>query len=118
MGWISGLRDVVAEIENWVRCRCYDVVSRDLEVVWEGRCVVHEWDSKPIRYWTSLEGLLLLNVVHGCCRRLRHHRLRLLLKYLLCLKEARELRGGPGYWVDEEMVVYVPLRCLQELLLR
>lgn len=78
------MRHVVAEIEDRVRCGCYDVVSRDLEVVWEGRCVVHEWDSKPIGYWTLLEGLLLLlllllDIVHGCCRRLRHHRLRLLL---------------------------------------
>jgi hypothetical protein len=82
---ISRLRDVVAKIEDRVCCGCYDIVSRDLEIVWEGRCVVHEWDSKTIRDWTSLEGLLVLLLllgivhVHGWCRRLRHHRLRLLL---------------------------------------
>jgi hypothetical protein len=85
MRWISRLRDVVTEVEDWVRCRCDGIVSCDLEVVWEGWCVVHEWDSKTIRDWTSLEGLLLLLLllgivhVHGWCRRLRHHRLRLLL---------------------------------------
>lgn len=81
MRWIlSKDWDVIAEIED--RARWYDgIVSCNLQVVWHGRIVVHEWDGEPVRDWAPLEGLLLrllLGVLHRCSIRC-HHRLRLLL---------------------------------------
>ena len=123
-------RDVVAEFEDWVCCWYDSVVPCDLEIVWHGRIIVRIRDGKPIGYRTQLKLpllwllllLLQLSVVEWCCWR-RHHLLGRILWYLLLRSEEashrRDPRVGPGNWVNEERVVYVPLRLrLLEVLLR